>query len=189
MTKTGNKIVEVGVREVRHVPFARAMHTDPHRIHTSPPPLSKRYLNFLSELLRSKLKGRKKGGGVIVDSADVKNASAPIRDNLDSMDTFRLLAKPSRYLMVINSPLGWDSTLPREVEGEIAACHCAVENGSKGNGASEKERTGKERQKWSAGKRTSEMEHRKRNVGFGASEVELRKWIVGYGASEIERRE
>ena len=29
--------------------------------------------------------------------------------------------------MVVDAPLGWDSTLAREVKGIVAACHCDVD--------------------------------------------------------------
>ena len=110
--------VEEGVGNFCHFPVAGSIDRSPHC--ASPfSLLSKRDNDFLSVLLDIELEGRKESACVVGKSGDIKDAAFPVVGQLNAGHVFTLLGEPLHHLRDSDSPLRWDSTLSRKVEGEI----------------------------------------------------------------------
>ncbi len=114
--------VEVGVWHLRHLTIAGSIDGGPNRLSLS------FFLEWnddlLAVLLHRKLEGRQEGARVLRQGRDVEDAPFPVVRQLDSGDVLTLLGEPLHHLRDSDSPLRWDPTLSREVEGEFPGCHC-----------------------------------------------------------------
>ena len=124
-TKTGEKFVKKGVWQLVHLAFTSTVHGDPNGRFGPLPPLLQGNFNLPPVLFRRELEGGKESSGAVGDGADIENTSFSVRRQLNAFLAFGLLAKPLRHLIDVDSPLGWNAALAREVQSEISGRHGA----------------------------------------------------------------
>ena len=125
-SETREPFIEVGIRKIIHFSFTRFVDRDPDRGFRPLPPLPQWNFDRSSIFFGHELEGCEVSCGTVSDGTNVENTTFPVSGELDAFLPFGLLPEPSRHLIQVDSPLGGDAALAREIQSKVSGRHGAA---------------------------------------------------------------